>query len=1135
MSFNQQLQTFLLYKKYAGYGDSIPATGSYSNELPFNAYQRIYPDIQIWNQYIPPSAPISSMVQDTNFVGGGTRYYSTTYPWIAFYQYATLSNIYHGYSFYSSNTNQSNYATTNILSNAIPSNYDPGLTYQTHVYMSSGGSEIGPSDATYPWNFDPSIGVLTFFPANMNANPGIPFTPVISFWRYEGTFGLSATGSGGGSSTSTGPPPSMSFSNPVITQTNIYIPINYPTQVYTSNYPQPIPTIESSIFNISYTNPNGVNINNQILNTGSIPFDSNYVLPLSTTATGPASNTPLSGIILQNSSASNPVKPTPSLNPFYYYTNPSGLTGLTGPTGVWSIVYNVALSQTGSTGYISGVYTNFSGTGSATGIYFRNFINQSGSTNDARLAMTGAPTNSSITLDILPPTNSNTGAYSGITISGYNGSYYTKGSSLVYGGAVPHGSSGSQIQFSGNTIAYSGANTIYTQNNLYPDCYYQFNIASVNSLNVISANTYSYIGYTGPTPTSYITPLINPSVTNISTATGFFSSPAITGACSVATRNPVTLFNNTNVLTTNIFGPYSLNYDYTTRGILGSTGPGMVITTGIDGKTGPTANLYSFPISGTGSTGSNNMTLTYGPSSDQYTGVTGSASFYSQTSFLISMTGLTGSAGIHTLNIGQKYNYFTSGGAPTGTSYTGSIGFYYDKFSGNPVINSVSASFTGPTGYLSKVSGINIVGQSPTIIVSSNLTNVGTYFYKNPIINYGFSGGCTGTVAEPGLNNVTSSLAGGIFANPVIVRNPSVTPSTSTNWSNNTTLNFVVNNINSSTGTNISLSPSAIFDYPSYSLIANPTTNPTSIQIVYSFLNPQYGCRVWTAPGSLASNANSTGYTGPVEYYSYPPTYGYVYQGVTGSYSNVLYDQSWNITGVNTLTNSIFPSGLSIDASQELQIFNGAYQSISNVGATGGYLNYSSYFGNTLNYSTILKGVNYYRYATFAWKYIGLLTGLNFFNFVFNNFQCNSGPVTLSTKNGCTYITNNGNTQRFFFNYRVEEVILEVPFVNPNGLTTTNTTVWADGNSNLYKTTNVSTPNFGQIGVISNNNYNIPTNNSVMYGSTSTVTFNSNNLNIKVGSIIFKQNSNYYIYGRIGLPMIDNYSFTSVQMYLTNN
>lgn len=1126
--FTQEQQTTLLYKKYVGSSDAYPATANYSNEPQSNARQRIYPSIQLCAQEIPSVAP-TDLVRDFTFPSGnGQRWTSSQYPWVVRYINTSLKSILAGLSFWFINTDPTNLS-TNILSNSIPFNYDPLGSYFIQVLDPSkpvGSQAIAPSDATTPWNFDQDVGVLTFFPANLTPLPG-SFTPLISYWRYEGAFGLTSSGNGstgptgpaGSSETSSIPPVAMV--NPIITPMSIYIPINYPSQTYTSNYPQPIPTIVSSIFNISYINSDGNQINNELLNTGTIPFDSNYVRPLSNNSTGPLTNNPLRGIILQNSSDSNETL-TPSLNPFYFYIDATGSIGITGPTGVWSIIYNITTGSNSTNNYITGSYVNYAGTGSPTGIYFGKFSNLTPSSSDAYLSMTGAPTNSSITLDILPPTQNNIGPVQDVTILSYNGGYYTKGSSLLYGGPVPHGSSGTNIQFSGNPIPYTGPHTIYTQNNLYPDCYYQFNIKSTNSLNVTSSNTYSYIGYTGPSPTLYINPLINATDVNISNSTGFFTTPFVSNAYSVATSTPVTnLFNNTAINTTT-FGPYSNNYDYTTRGMLGIADPGMIITCKVDDKIGPTANLYSFPLSNAGATALNNMTLSYGPSTDQYNGITGSAGFYSQRTFSISMTGITGSPDLHMLNIGQKYNYFTSGGSSIDITYTGSTGFYYDKVIGYPIINSTLVSLTGPTGY---VSGVNM---NPFFKVTTNLSNMGNYFYNSPIINYNFSGGCTGTVNEPGLSNVTSSISGGILTNPVTVVNDYIQPILTQGLNTNVTLNLVANNIVSSTGTNITIA-SVIFDSGSYNLV---NSAPKSIQILYSLLNPQYGYRVWSAPGGSVTNSNSTGYTGPLEYYYYPPPYGLNYNSEWYSYSLFPYQQTWNILSSSTPV----PNYGTIDTSQEIQIFNGSYQTISNSGATGGYLNYSSYFGNSgVDYSSVPKGITSYRYATFVWRYIGVLNSINFFNFVFNNFKCNSGPVTLSTKNGCTFITNNGNTQRFFFNYRVEEIILETPFVVPNGLSTSNTTVWVDGNSNSYETNRLSTPNFGQIGVISNNNYNTPTDNSIMYGSTSNITYSSNNLNIKVGSILFKQNSNYYIYGRIGLPMIDNYSFSSVQLFLSTN
>ena len=177
-------------------------------------------------------------------------------------------------------------------------------------------------------------------------------------------------------------------------------------------------------------------------------------------------------------------------------------------------------------------------------------------------------------------------------------------------------------------------------------------------------------------------------------------------------------------------------------------------------------------------------------------------------------------------------------------------------------------------------------------------------------------------------------------------------------------------------------------------------------------------------------------------------------------------------------------------------------------------------------------GSQYYRFATFVWKYNGNLSGISKFNFVFNNFKYNSASPTIvydANSNGTYYISNSGNTQRFIFNYRVEEIVGGTPYITPSS--SQYTTAWVDGNSNLYGTQNISTPYFGNTnpayGEVGGGNYYVG-NDTIMYAGTSTITYSSPNLTINAASILFNPNRTYYVYARIGFPMIANYSFSNV-------
>jgi hypothetical protein len=270
--------------------------------------------------------------------------------------------------------------------------------------------------------------------------------------------------------------------------------------------------------------------------------------------------------------------------------------------------------------------------------------------------------------------------------------------------------------------------------------------------------------------------------------------------------------------------------------------------------------------------------------------------------------------------------------------------------------------------------------------------------------------------------------------------------------------------------------------------------------------------------------------------------------GTIYSYSLIPYNHVWNITANNTSITS--PTSAVIDTSQEIQFINGTYH-ITGPGITlpDAYLDYTGYImNNNTNYSGVPKGNSSYRFATFVWNFVGPITSSTFskMNFVFNNFLVNgSNNVSITqSSNGCYYITDsNNNTQRYFLDYRIEQYSGNSITVVPTGDKTSDTSVWVDGNSGVYGTyNNTTTPVFSndynnpQSFLVSAGYNSSPIDNSIIRANLTVHSYSNNNLIARVNSIIPNPNSisSYYIYCRIGLPMINNYSFQYVSLYMSN-
>lgn len=156
---------------------------------------------QLYKDTIPSTAPTDLTVatvpaasdNTNNTVTGTIRAVSTASTFIEKYTKLPLYDaVGAGKSFVYSNT-QSN----NVLSQVIPYSYDPLGSYQYTVYGKN-GSPMSPSDPDYPWILDTDAGVLTFIGSNSLAKTDARYPPNITFWRYNGAFGV--TGSGGASS-----------------------------------------------------------------------------------------------------------------------------------------------------------------------------------------------------------------------------------------------------------------------------------------------------------------------------------------------------------------------------------------------------------------------------------------------------------------------------------------------------------------------------------------------------------------------------------------------------------------------------------------------------------------------------------------------------------------------------------------------------------------------------------------------------------------------------------------------------------------------------------------------------------------------------------------------------------------------
>jgi hypothetical protein len=191
--------TDILFKKFLGTANALPGT-SYAGEAAGSARPKVIASLQVMNQTIPAIAP-TDLTTDNTFVatkGAVTRQVSTGYSYIVKYT-ATLQDAVTAGTAYRYDNPTAAAGNLNLLTNAIPFNFDAATnSYAVTMSTTTGPNSIPPSDNTYPWVFDTDAGYVYFtkkkFPDGNNN------FPILTFWRYEGTFGAGGGGGGVGSS-----------------------------------------------------------------------------------------------------------------------------------------------------------------------------------------------------------------------------------------------------------------------------------------------------------------------------------------------------------------------------------------------------------------------------------------------------------------------------------------------------------------------------------------------------------------------------------------------------------------------------------------------------------------------------------------------------------------------------------------------------------------------------------------------------------------------------------------------------------------------------------------------------------------------------------------------------------------------
>jgi hypothetical protein len=1091
-----------LFKKFIGVPNTFNDSEYYSESVG-NTRIKIFSN-QILQQKIPETAP-SDLTQDTTFVplnGGGKRYCSILYPYIVKYENLVLDDInpLRSYKYTLSNN-----PTENLTNNAIPFNYDELTnTYDINIYDNL-GSKILSSDVNYSWIFDGDVGCLYFVgPSDFIIGP-----PKITFWRYEGVIGLDNIASSTGGTTSsgtghtgskgdtghtgskgdTGPTGAIDYtllSNyGKLDASNTWLGNNYfnatldisdnSTRVATTQFVNKFvnSTIDtrlqtSDLFNKYLLNqppPVVFDISSAIVTSYAIYFKFDYPTQLQagfTTDLLPKinylsayytnSNTNTQNIIINNETGPSYTKTslnqtTPVVQGIVFvkdcctalpsYNSPGNQLGTTCielSNTIYPLKYGNDASNTLFYSYKIPMLNSLDISGNKLYVYYGNNSNTNfeynpvtfNTFNNFDTRTTTAVTLGSIsnTTEVSLPVDINLPYISGINVNVVS----------------PYGS------FIASILSYNQFTGILMVNNLI-DISGVFTSAYFYNVSLDATSCGCESGPIDPDPDPPDPdppdppppppdppPPGNPTLNNTTIGGPITLSGVTTDSVKKVTNlEPVSVILGSNSITTNnIYIPIQLQAQSASTATTIRTITSKITNNSVT-VTGPsiTFNGFSTPsqtLTTVGPTNGISLTSTQiGDVADISGGLTPVSTGYFLYAYITSQI-----TSVNLVSSPYQYTFSVSDQQLAPNTLTSSYPYYYDSQPGNVALASGgSFSITNiTTSY--NVSGLKIFS-SGTMNVSTSLSgviNIGKYFCNSGnIVTY--TNTKTGTVlsSEPNFEDATGTSGGpwyltdgnGQYINPngitFTLANYSLTiPSTDTSFS----ITATINGIGSSESLTNTVTSNVLIDTNSFNLVYN------------------------TFKQSFAEALLSTTYINGYRIYSVADPSWNKYTTGNAIMSTIGYNNSISIA-----------DNIIIDASgnnynTEMLVSKGGL--ITRGYDPSAFINYSSYYGNSFNYSTIASDTNM-RYATFAWNCQRPASG----TFGRLNLQITFAPGTTFTNSVGGYQVNGSN---FILYYRIEDNLAGPR--PPTAFSTTNvSSVWINGNTTTG--TAVTSSNYYQI------------------------------------------------------------------------
>ena len=847
------------------------------------------------------------------------------------------------------------------------------------------------------------------------------------------------------------PPPSIVFGTPVSQSAEIYIPWTYPTQLNVGFQSSWVPVINSL---------------NVILSTQLISINPSTII--STLSTGMvnyhnASNY-ITGAVLTNTVQATGVQlktfPQDGLarRAFVYYA--PTLTNLT------------------SNGQLIAWYNNYNVGCNIASTIFSPFLAAGPPSAPRKLQSTNV-TFQSLSFFFSTPQDTDTlNPGSVATITRYDLSFNSVPIPAVRYGTEIYDAQTAAITspFTFVTSPDSTAGNViqYNATSLHPDSKYNFYVKATNSASIAGPFA-STLGIS----TSFLVP--------DSGITVNFLARYFSGTIRRVTDNltVTTLLNtNTDWTSSNFVVPLHIQ---TNRG---TTSAGIAtLATAISGpvtSTGPTVTFGGFPATTPVAGTQSNLTVTPTNVFDQYTTPARYQGFYLKASNTVTIRQATFSATL------TQYTHTTTL-TQVATPITSQLSFYYDGLLGTATVLDMAFNFsvgTPPTN--TYISGVRVVSGQPTLSTITGASNLGTYFYKSPMLSYtNTADSVTTNFSETDLSRVVSGSNSGQLLNQRIgFSNGSFQMnSLASAYATSITMTVTAANPSNTSGAFSATALPCIVDGPSVTLIN--TTLPGSLNILYSG-GAATGCRIWSF-----SNYDAT---------TLVPPYIFASNATNYSYTDFLYTTTWH-------QYSIVGSAPDYVLSNELQVTNGAHRSKGT--RTDCYIDYTTkrYSAtdlNTVDYSGVLTSGH--RFATFAWKVANQNTNFSVLRFTITYIPSQTDAV--SVLNDLLIFTGTSDTLKVFYKVEDQASVLPTDGTSP-------TTVWLDANGTIANSAtgltyySDSTGTYQQVygGVTSGASIASPT---ILFPS------------LFIPSFATPSSTDVRIICRIGIPMNRNFAFSQV-------